>query len=63
MQVRGAKRGGAREHCSQKEMDRIDHDRRIWDKSIALSPSCVKYLFQNDEKFLSIGKFSSAGNI
>ena len=36
MQVSGAKRGGAWEHCSQKEMDRIDHDRRIWDKSTAL---------------------------
>ena len=33
--TRGAKRGGAREQCSQKEMDRIDHDRRIWDKSTA----------------------------
>ena len=33
---RGAKRGGAQEHCSQKEMDRIDHGRRIWDKSLHL---------------------------
>ena len=33
---RGAKRGGAREHSSQKEMDRIDHGRRIWDKCTAL---------------------------
>ena len=24
--------GGAQEHCSQKEMDRINHGRRIWDK-------------------------------
>ena len=35
-QTRGAKRGGAREHCSHKEMDRIDHGRSIWDKSTAL---------------------------
>ena len=33
---RGAKKGGAREHFSQKEMDRMDHDRRIWNKSTAL---------------------------
>ena len=39
---RGAKRGGAREHCSQKEMDRIDHGRRIWDKSTALVAISVK---------------------
>ena len=27
------------------------------------SPSCVKYLFQNDKKFLITGKFPPAGNI
>ena len=31
-----AKRVGALEYCSQKEMDGIDHGRRIWDKSTAL---------------------------
>ena len=34
--IRGTKRGGAREHYYQKEMDRIYHCRRIWDKSTAL---------------------------
>ena len=33
---RGAKRGGAREHCSKKEMDRIIPGRRIWSISTAL---------------------------
>ena len=30
------KKGGAQEHCSQKEMNRINHGRRIPDKSTAL---------------------------
>ena len=34
--VRGGKRGGAREHCSQKEMDRTTLGRRIQAKSTAL---------------------------
>ena len=34
--VRGGKRGGAREHCSQKEMDRAIIGRRILVKSPAL---------------------------
>ena len=33
---RGATRGGAREHCSQKEMDRIDLGGRMREKSAAL---------------------------
>ena len=33
---RGQKRGGAREHCSKKEMDRIIPGRRIWSFSTAL---------------------------
>ena len=39
--TRGAKRGGALEHCSQKEMDRIDHGRRIWDKSTSLVANII----------------------
>ena len=35
-QRRDAKRDGAQKHCSQKEMDRIDHDKRIWEKSTAV---------------------------
>ena len=36
LSCRGAKRGGAWEQCSQKEIDRIDLGRRIWDKSTPL---------------------------
>ena len=41
---RGAKKGGAREHCSQKDMDRIDHGRRIWDKSTALVAIIINWV-------------------
>ena len=36
LSCRGAKMGGAWEQCSQKEIDRIDLGRRIWDKSTPL---------------------------
>ena len=40
--IRGGKRGGAREHCSQKEMDGTIFGRRIWVKSTALVAICIK---------------------
>ena len=45
---RGGKRGGAREHCSQKEIDRIDHGRRIKDKSTIILVKRVIYLTFTD---------------
>ena len=36
------KRGGAREHCSQKEMDRTNLGRRIWAKFTALVAIFIK---------------------
>ena len=42
------KRGGAREHCSQKEIDRIDHGRRIKDKSTIILVKRVIYLTFTD---------------
>ena len=38
---RGGKRGGVWEHCSQKEMGRIDPGRRMWDKSTALVTNSI----------------------
>ena len=40
--VRGGKRGGAREHCSQREMDGTILGRRIWAKFNALAAIFVK---------------------
>ena len=54
MDTRGAKRGGAWEQCSQKEMDRIEHSRRIWDKSTACDIIFIKYVFQNENKFVNM---------
>ena len=39
---RGGKRGGAQEHCSQKEMDKTTLGRRIQAKSTALVAIYVK---------------------
>ena len=39
---RGGKRGGAREHCSQKEMAGTIFGRRIWDKSTALVTTFIR---------------------
>ena len=43
--VRGAKRGGAQEHCSQKDMDRTILGRRILAKSTALVSIIKKKVF------------------
>ena len=40
--ARGGKRGGAREHCSQKEMDRVNIGRRILVKSPAIVKIFIK---------------------
>ena len=40
--LRGGKRGGAREHCSKKEMDRTLLGRRIQAKSTALVAIFIK---------------------
>ena len=40
--IRGGKRGGAREHCSQKEMDQTSLGRRIPAKSTAFVAIFIK---------------------